>query len=257
VRSIWKVIRNCVPSKIKPNACYSKNPSELCEEFNDHFVSVGERTAKSAQELAKDYNLMLLNPSFKENSVRPLSQSDDTPGTLFSFQPLTSADIDRVIVNMPANKAPGFDKISIHVLKNCYPYISQTVAGLIHSSFHQEVFPVAWKKAEVMSHLKDGDHEIAGNNRPISLLPVLSKTCERVALEQFSSYLNESEKLSIHQSGNQKNHSTETLQIYTLDRIGQAIDNKCVTVVLSAINWFRSYLTDRYQFVRIGECQSE
>jgi hypothetical protein len=108
-----------------------------------------------------------------------------------------------------------------------------------------------------MSHLKDGDHEIAGNNRPISLLPVLSKTCERVTLEQFSSYLNESEKLSIHQSGNRKNHSTETLQIFTLDRIGQAIDNKCVTVVLSAINWFRSYLTDRYQFVRIGECQSE
>jgi hypothetical protein len=53
-----------------------------------------------------------------------------------------------------------------------------------------------------MSHLKDGDHEIAGNNRPISLLPVLSKICERVALEQFSSYLNETEKLSIHQSGN-------------------------------------------------------
>jgi hypothetical protein len=42
VRSIWKVIRKCVPSKIKLNACYSKNLFELCEEFNDHFVFVGE-----------------------------------------------------------------------------------------------------------------------------------------------------------------------------------------------------------------------
>ena len=80
---------------------------------------------------------------------------------------LNSLNIDCIIVNMPANKAPGIDKMSINVQKDCYPYISQTLAGLINSSFHQDVFPVAWKKAEVMSHLKDGDHEIAGNNRPI------------------------------------------------------------------------------------------
>ena len=31
-------------------------------------------------------------------------------------------------------------------------------------------------------HLKEaGDHEVAGNNRPISLLPVLSKVLKRVA----------------------------------------------------------------------------
>ena len=84
---------------------------------------------------------------------------------------LNRLNIDCIFVNMPANKAPGFDKMSINFLKDCYPYISQTLAGLINSSFHQEVFPVAWKKAEVMSHLKDGDHEIAGNNRPISLHP--------------------------------------------------------------------------------------
>ena len=63
--------------------------------------------------LAKERLNLMLNPSFKENSVRPLSLLDDTPRTLFSFQPITSADIDCIIVNMPANKAPGFDKISI------------------------------------------------------------------------------------------------------------------------------------------------
>ena len=129
-----------------------------------------------------------------------------------------------------------------------------------------------------MPHHKDGDHEIAGNNRSISLLPVVSKICERVALEQFSNYLNESRKLSIHQSGNKKNHSTETLQILVLDYISQAtavilldlskaFDSICHDTLLkkletlgtgpSAINWFRSYLTNRYQFVRIGECRSK
>jgi len=36
-----------------------------------------------------------------------------------------------------------------------------------------------WKKSEVVPHLKDGDREIPSNNRPISLLPVLSKVKDR------------------------------------------------------------------------------
>lgn len=32
---------------------------------------------------------------------------------------------------------------------------------------------------------KQGNHELPNNNRPISLLPVLSKVCERVAYNQF------------------------------------------------------------------------
>ena len=93
------------------------------------------------------------------------------------------------------------------------------------------------------------------NNTPISLLPVVSKICER-----------------------------ETLQILALDHISQAIENKCVTAVMlldlseafnsichdtllkkletlgtgrSAINWFRSHLTDSYQFVWMRECRSK
>ena len=45
-RSIWKIIRNCIPSNVKSYVCKRKNPSELCEEFHDYFVSVGERAAK-------------------------------------------------------------------------------------------------------------------------------------------------------------------------------------------------------------------
>jgi hypothetical protein len=38
--------------------------------------------------------------------------------------------------------------------------------------------------------------------------------------------------LSIHQSGSRKNHSIQTLQVFTLDRISQAIDNKCAMAVI-------------------------
>ena len=36
------------------------------------------------------------------------------------------------------------------------------------------IFSRAWEKGEDVPLLKDGDYEVQNNNRPISLLPVLS-----------------------------------------------------------------------------------
>jgi hypothetical protein len=62
--------------------------------------------------------------------------------------------------------------------------------------------------------LKEGDHEVAANNRPLSMLKVLSKICEKAALNQFSGFLNRTDRLSSQQNGNKKYHSTETLRVY-------------------------------------------
>ena len=43
---------------------------------------------------------------------------------------------------------------------------------------------------------KDGDHEVASNNRPISLLAALSKVCNKVVLNQFTAYLTERKLVS-------------------------------------------------------------
>ena len=54
----------------------------------------------------------------------------------------------------------------------------------------------------------------------------LSKLCERIALNQLMPYLVENDRLSAHQSGNKKWHSTQTSMIYASDRILTAIDQK-------------------------------
>ena len=127
-------------------------------------------------------------------------------------------------------------------------------------------------------------HEHANNNRPISLLPVLSKVCERVVHNQFSSYLMTKEVLSSNRSGDKANHSTETSVIKTTDEILHAIDQKKLSAIVlldmskafdsishkillaklqdvgasySVIQWFRSYLSERRQVVRINSIISE
>ena len=90
-------------------------------------------------------------------------------------------------------------------------------------------FPTAWKIAEVVPIPKTDDYELATNNRPISLLPVLSKVCERVVHKQVDSYLIFKDRLASTQSGNKRHHSTETSIIHSNDFILNAMDNKKLT----------------------------
>ena len=73
-------------------------------------------------------------------------------------------DARKVIMAMPSNKASGCDRVPLFVIKDCLPHILPTLTGLINSA--NSVFPYAWKRAVVVPHLKDGDHEVPDNNRP-------------------------------------------------------------------------------------------
>ena len=80
-----------------------------------------------------------------------------------------------------------------------------------------------WKIAEVVPLHKDGDSEMASNNRPISLL---------VQPNQYTEYLTKHKLMTKHQSGNRKNHFTETLNIGGTDMLLEAMDNKQLSIVV-------------------------
>ena len=104
-------------------------------------------------------------------------------------------------------------------------------------------------------------------------------------MNQFSAYLTKKNNhLTSHQSGNKKAHSTETLNILLTDKILEAMDKKKITALVlldlskaldsidhlrmlrklytlgaspSTVKWFKSYLTGRRQYVRIGSAYSD
>jgi len=76
--------------------------------------------------------------------------------------------------------------------------------------------------AEVIPLPKEGNLEEPINNRPISLLPILSKVSERLAHKQLVEFLTKYDKLSTYQSDHRKMHSTEAALI-------NATDNSIIT----------------------------
>ena len=168
--------------------------------------------------------------------------------------------------SLPLNKAPGPDKVSAHIIKDCLPVILGPLTEIINCSILTIIFPNKWKEAKVIPILKGGDYEEAANNRPLSLLTVASKVCEKIVLSQITTYLLNYNRLTVHQSGHKKAHSAETLNIYLTDRILEAMDRKKLSALVlsdlskafdsiqhqklsrvgespSTVNWFKSYLS--------------
>lgn len=130
------------------------------------------------------------------------------------------------------DKSPAPDKVAARVLKDCLDVILGPLTDIINCSILTSSFPAKWKEAEVIPILKDGNYEVAANNRPISLLPIASKVCERIVLDQVNSYLTENKLLTLHQSGNKKCQSTETLNILLTDNILEAMNDKKITALV-------------------------
>lgn len=274
---LWKVIRNIIPTaSASSNILYfTKEHKLVADEFNQYFTSVGQRMINSVTKLVTDFNIL------KQSSTVSPEVFGLEP---FYFQPVTIETVKACISKMPGNKSPGADKIPLRIYKDCLANILFPLTNIINRSFETCIFPNNWKIAEVVPHPKEGDYELATNNRPISLIQSTAKVCERIALEQFMSYLMDNDILTRHQSGNRNNHSTETLNILVSDFILNAMDSKQITVLVlldlskafdsinrdilleklekigaspSAVRWFKSYLTGRQQFVRIGTTISD
>ena len=126
-------------------------------------------------------------------------------------------------MSFPSDKAPAYDKIPMSVIKDALPCILPIFTLIVNRSL-SSVFPAAWKISEVVPLPKDGDHELANNNRPVSLLPAASKVWERIALNQLTSYMNKNNRLTEHPSGNKAKHSCETLNVFLTDKALEAMD---------------------------------
>ena len=170
--AIWKIINNCLPKKSKAA------PLFLTTQFPWQIDLINILHLLEVQQLRKLMILLVYMIIISIQQCQPSCERLMTALT-FRFHPVLEKDVEGVIKGFSSNKAPGRDKITTRVLKDCLPVIVPTITSIMNNSFRSNCFPKVWKMAEVTPVLKSGNSEDPSNHRPISLLPMLSKVSER------------------------------------------------------------------------------
>ena len=86
--------------------------------------------------------------------------------------------------------------------------------------------------AKVFPLYKKDDRTDAQNYRPISVLPAISKICERVVYDQLYRYLNSNGLLTKDQSGSPSLHSTVTALLHLTNNWYLNIDKGMTNLIV-------------------------
>lgn len=257
VNKIWKELNLLHNRKHENNIPdHLKNVDEL----NDYYINC-------IPKLPIDQNTI----DYYNTNIKPNIET-------FEFKPVSEYDVQKILYSIKSN-ATGHDGLSIKLLLMCCPLILPFVTHIINVCLDECIFPNAWKQALVQPIPKKHIPEELKDLRPISVLPTLSKVLERVVDTQLRSHILNYNILPDVQSGFRPLHSCETALLNVTDDILRATDRKQVTILVlidfskafdtlnhellfailksigmsnKVINFFRSYLENRTQKVKIS-----
>ena len=187
-------------------------------------------------------------------------------------------------INRLKNKSShGFDNISNILIKKAKHVLVKPLTLLINQTLTTGEFPNELKISKVKPLFKTGDTLQINNYRPISLLPSVSKICEYIIFDQLLDYMETNQLLSLQQFGFRRGYSTELAALRLTDHLTKEMDNfrmpvnvfldlskafdtldheillsklKFSGVCDSGNNLFRSYLSNRFQFVDLNGSKS-
>ena len=196
---------------------------------------------------------------------------------VFTITPVEQSEVSRTISSLKSN-AEGNDNITLDMIVMTLPHTLTVLTDIINRSIVTSTFPDQWKTASVRPLPKVSNPSTLKDLRPISILPCLSKVMEKIVSHQLSLFLEQNNVLPDLQSGFRKQRSTSTALLDVTDNIISAQDKgMCTLLVLldfsrafdainiplllaklkyygfdqNAVQWFRSYLSNREQLVEL------
>lgn len=276
LKKTWEIMREATGLKKSSKKCTEKliigNSSiegsfNVSEAFNNHFCSIAEKIRSEILPTDKppDYYLF------------------DSPHR-FTIPLLSPQDIIDIVSSMEGKPSQDYTGLSAFALKKIITSISLPLSHILNLSIQSGVVPSQFKLAKVTPIFKKGGSETCVNDyRPVSLLSIFSKILEKHVCKNLKSYLIHHNILDKHQFGFQNNHSTIHPMIKLLNKVSEAFQKKEFTVAVfcdlrkafdlcpvdlillklekygirgSELEWFKSYLTERKQFVSVDNTES-
>ena len=273
----WKGIKSIIGIKdskksiinsLSLNENMISDPKEIADNFNDYFSSI----ACKLQE--KIYN----GHDFKNYLHDRLANN-------FFITPTDKFEVSDIIRNLNPNKSSGPHSIPTKILKEIVEIIAEPLAEIINLPFCKGIFINNLKISKVIPIFKEkGCASECSNYRPISLLSNINKIFEKLMHQRLYSFLSVNKCIYDLQFGFRNQHSTNHALIDLTEDIRETLDNSLFAVgifidlqkafdtvdhkiLLSKLDhygirgiandWFRSYLTNRQQYVFVNDTNSD
>ena len=276
LKKTWQIMKDVINRKRKSfsppeffdvNGEYITNKNEISNGFNKFYVNVGPNLCKS----------------LPNHDVNPMSYLKQRNCNSMFILPTNETEIEEIVMSLK-DSAAGWDNMSAKVLKQTISYIKSPLSVVFNLSLLHGVFPKELKLAKVLPLFKADSKVLFSNYRPVSVLPVLSKILEKLMYTRLLSFLNKNGILYNLQFGFRSGHSTAMAIMALVDNISRSIDNGEYTLGVfldfskafdclnhqilfnklehygvrnEALLWFKSYFTDRYQYVSYDGSESD
>ena len=272
IKNTWKGIKSLISLKTKASSISTvlshengdtiTNPYDIANTFNNYFASIAETTKRSIKYPHKHFSDYL---------------SNESSGTIF-LQPTDKEEVANIISSFKSNKASGPNSIPYRILFLLNNEISNQLADLFNLSFKTGVFPSALKTAKVIPIFKKDSKLDYSNYRPISLSSNIEKILEKLMYGRLYTFLNNKNIIYDLQFGLRQQYSTSHALINITESIRKTLDDGNIDcgykafdtvdhqILLAKLNhyeicgvsndWFKSYLSNRSQYVSINGYES-
>lgn len=274
----WKILNESIQKRsTKPNLSNkflingtdTENSQIIAHEFNKYFANIGKQVNNSVPHSDRQFTEFL---------------TGNYPNNFF-MNPVVAEEIKQLILKMKPKTSSGYDQIQMKIVSATVDHIKSPLAHIINQSFLKGVVPRQMKIAKIVPIFKSGQKNLFSNYRPISLLPAFSKILEKIVCNRLMLFLDKHDILYQHQYGFRKKHSTIHPIIHLLNYIAENNDKATKDPTLAIfldlskafdtiphINlltklqhygirgvpsaWFKSYLSERKQYMEINSTKS-
>lgn len=268
----WKLV-----SEILTNSCSTVHSIDKIVD------SEANKILDNQYDIATSFNNYFVDAVVDLKRLLPDSNNtfpNDNSTLTFFIEPVLPEDIVLIINGLENKLSVDIMGFSNRMFKFIKHNVSRVLAYIINLSFEQGCVPDILKSATVLPLLKKGDPTLKQNYRPISILPIISKILEKCMKVRMLSFFHKINFFSNCQFGFREKLNTENALLEFLNYIYTFLHNKSKVCGLfvdikkafdmvdhnkllqklqdiglrgKSYLWFSSYLSNRYQRVKIGE----
>ena len=164
------------PSSFECEGKAITDPKEIADKFCKYFTNIGHNLANLAGAIG-DVNSSV-SSFIGDANLPPITMEPTNPG-----------ELESICSMFASGKAPGYDNISMRVIKHSFHLISAPLTNIINLSLQKGIFSEKLKLSKVIPIYEANDPGLFTNYRPISLLSNFSKFFEKVMSNRITEFV--------------------------------------------------------------------